>query len=121
MKKLVITLSYVAAASFIGAGIVKISRARTEAAMAECANNLRLIDMCKAQWAAEHYASPDVRPTQDDVEPYIKAGRSSPWPNCPSGGSYTIGQVSEDPTCSIATHTEAFRKLRDDPLQKKQE
>jgi hypothetical protein len=45
MKKLVITLTCIAVTSLIAAGIVKLIRARTEAAITECAKNLRLIDV----------------------------------------------------------------------------
>lgn len=36
-------------------------------------------------------------PAQADLEPtYIKK-----WPECPSGGNYTINDVATSPTCSV--------------------
>jgi hypothetical protein len=43
----------------------------------------------------------DAIPTAQDLSPYFKDGI---FPVCPSGGTYTIGAVGEQPTCSIPGH-----------------
>jgi prepilin-type N-terminal cleavage/methylation domain-containing protein len=72
-------------------------RARNTAQQNACINNLRQIDGGKQQWALELKKSDTDSPTSDDVKVYIKNNR---FPGCPSGGSYTVGAVNTDPTCS---------------------
>ncbi len=70
-------------------------------------NNLRLLDSAKQTWALEHHKSPDDTPTWADLKPYLTIGTmDAPYPNvsCPSGGTYTLGCMSNKPTCSIAGH-----------------
>ncbi len=69
------------------------------AAAQPCANNLRLIEGAKAQWALQHHKGGDTNavPTMQDLEPYI----SRP-PTCPDGGTYTAGRIGEQPRCSLA-------------------
>lgn len=75
-------------------------RARVTAAPNACVNNLRQIDGAKAQLALEHQLTngTPVRPTQ--VGLYLKGGV---LPQCPEGGTYTVGKIGENPTCSIGT------------------
>jgi len=71
----------------------------------KCIDNLRLIDGAKQTWALEHKKSVFEIPTWIDIEPYL--GRSSTdyvVLKCPSGGTYTLGSVSNRPTCSIPDH-----------------
>jgi len=73
------------------------SRAKT------CVANLRQIEGAKEQWAMENQQGSTATPTQADLEGangYIKR-----WPSCPSGGSYTIANMSTAPSCSVGgTH-----------------
>ena len=66
-----------------------------------CINNLRQIDGAKQQWALENRKVDTAIPTVTKVSVYMK---DSAFPVCPSGGAYTIGPVSADPTCSIPGH-----------------
>jgi hypothetical protein len=77
-----------------------------------CINSLRQIDAAKNQWALEHSAKSNDVVTIDDIRPYIESERNNPFikldakgnlPKCPSGGTYTIGKVGENPTCSLGT------------------
>jgi RNA polymerase sigma factor (sigma-70 family) len=70
-----------------------------------CINNLRLIDSAKQQWALEKGASPTNVPTWDDIRPYMRPSGDGSDPACPAGGAYTIGAVSNAPTCSISGHS----------------
>jgi hypothetical protein len=67
----------------------------------QCIANLRLIYAAKQAWALEKNKTDTDTPTEEDLLPYIKGGV---FPVCPSGGVYTIGPVSQVPTCSIPGH-----------------
>ena len=66
-----------------------------------CINNLRQIDGAKNEWALEKGKKAGDAVTEADITPYLKSGK---LPTCPSGGTYTIGKVGENPTCSIRGH-----------------
>ena len=66
-----------------------------------CINNLRQIDAAKQQWALENGKNAGDVPTAEDLKPFFKNGV---FPTCPAGGTYTIGAVSNAPTCSIPGH-----------------
>ena len=78
-----------------------------------CINNLRQLDGAKNQWALEHNAKSNDVVTLEDIRPYIERERNNRFikldakgnlPKCPAGGTYTIGNVDEPPTCSIGTN-----------------
>lgn len=69
-----------------------------------CINNLRLIDSAKQQWALEFHKQATDIPGWDDLRPYFGHGANGELPTCPDGGVYTIGAVSEKPTCNIQGH-----------------
>ncbi len=75
-------------------------RARERAQRNACIANLKQIDGAKTLWALDTgAASGDTVLMTDLVTAYIKA-----TPSCPGGGTYTIGTVGEDPTCSVTDH-----------------
>src|SRR5258708_28317873 len=77
----------------------------TPCSLDACINRLRQIDGAKQYWALEHGLSwtSDVSITWQDIGPYINRGGSGRlW--CPYGGRYTLGKISEPPTCSIKRH-----------------
>ena len=76
-------------------------KARDVAMENACINNLRMIDGAKQQWALENGKKPGDFPTAEDLKPFFKNGV---FPTCPAGGTYTIGAVSNAPTCSIPGH-----------------
>jgi competence protein ComGC len=76
-------------------------RARDVAMMNGCVNNLRMIEAAKNEWALENNKKASDTPTQAEVAHYLK---DSQFPVCPAGGIYTIGAVSNAPTCSIPKH-----------------
>lgn len=77
-------------------------KARESSRAKTCVANLRQIEAAKEQWAMEEKKGAADTPVQGDLEPtYIKK-----WPECPSGGAYTINDVATEPTCSVgAPHT----------------
>ena len=92
-------------------------RARQVSQMNACINNLRQIQAAKNEWALENGKTGDAVPTVQDLTPYMKNGiyagpnrapnasGSGVFPTCPAGGVYTIGAVTNAPTCSISGHT----------------
>jgi hypothetical protein len=74
-------------------------KARATSQENACINNLRQIDAAKNEWALEKGKSASDIPTREDLLPYLRS-----WPVCPAGGTYTIGPVGEQPTCSIPGH-----------------
>ena len=75
-----------------------------------CARNLQILARGKQLWAENNHKSPDDTPTMEDIAAFIRRP-----PMCPGGGKYTLGKVSEAPTCSIAAHNEAYKKLLANP------
>ena len=73
-------------------------RARESSRTKTCIANLKQIDAAKEQWAMENKAK-DGDACGNLVPDYLKA-----MPSCPAGGTYTIGNVGTNPTCSIAGH-----------------
>lgn len=76
-------------------------RARESSRTKACISNLKQIDAAKEQWAMDNNKSNGDACAMTDLVPnYIKS-----TPSCPSGGTYTVGNVGTNPTCSIAGHS----------------
>jgi prepilin-type N-terminal cleavage/methylation domain-containing protein len=72
-------------------------RARETSRAKTCVDNLRQIEAAKEAWALETKAASSATPAMTDLAPtYIKT-----TPQCQSGGTYTIGNMTTRPTCSI--------------------
>jgi prepilin-type N-terminal cleavage/methylation domain-containing protein len=73
-------------------------RARETSRAKSCAGNLRQIETAKEQWAMDNKKGATDTPAlaTDLVPNYIKTA-----PACPSAGTYTPGDMSTRPTCSI--------------------
>ena len=76
-------------------------KARQTSQANACINNLRQIDVGKQEWALEKGKQGEAVPQIEDLAPYMKNGV---FPTCIAGGTYTIGAVSNAPTCSIPGH-----------------
>ncbi|NOS69471.1 MAG: prepilin-type N-terminal cleavage/methylation domain-containing protein [Verrucomicrobia bacterium] len=74
-------------------------RARTTSQTNACINNLRQIDGGIQQWALEKSKSSSATVTLTDVQPYLGRGVAGELPTCPSGGSYSVSDVSSKPLC----------------------
>lgn len=75
-------------------------RARETSRTRTCTANLKQIDSGKEQYAMEARLASGAAVTWANLTPdYLKQ-----QPTCPSGGTYTVGTVGTDPTCSIAGH-----------------
>jgi prepilin-type N-terminal cleavage/methylation domain-containing protein len=67
-----------------------------------CANNLRLIDAAKEQWAMESGQDSGAAVVTTEVNTYLKG---STTPSCPARGAYNYAVVGTKPSCSITSHT----------------
>jgi hypothetical protein len=75
------------------------------APMSQCINQLRLIDAAKQQWAHDHNKT-NGSVSWGDILPYLsRDSKSTNIPVCPKGGTYTLGNIEENPRCSIGGHT----------------
>jgi len=74
-----------------------------------CINNLRQINAAVEQWAMETGQAAGSPPPSlsSDLTPYIQLNSNKAIPTCPSGGTYTIYNVSAVPqvTCSLSSLT----------------
>ncbi len=71
--------------------------ARERSRSRACVANLRQIDAGKEQWAMANNAADGDAVTMGDIVPaFVRQ-----TPECPAGGSYTVGNVGATPTCSI--------------------
>ena len=78
--------------------------ARTNSRIKVCLSNLKRIEDAKEMWATETHASSTSSPTQSQLLGDIITGYIQTWPECPTNGTYTIGNMSTRPTCSSAGH-----------------
>jgi prepilin-type N-terminal cleavage/methylation domain-containing protein len=73
-------------------------RSRQDARKSSCINNLRLIDHAKQQLATATQTMTDAYEAKmSELTPYIKGGAD---PICRDGGTYTVGAISNNPSCS---------------------
>ena len=75
-------------------------QARDSSRKSSCIASLKQIDSAKEQWAMDNKKDAGAAVLSGDIAPtYIKS-----YPACPSGGTYTIGAVGTNPTCSKTGH-----------------
>lgn len=83
----------------LGIAVPQFMRSRANSQMKTCAATLKRIDEAKELWAiATHQAAGAPCNMVDIVPDYI-----SRTPNCPSAGVYVIGNIDEDPECSLGS------------------
>jgi prepilin-type N-terminal cleavage/methylation domain-containing protein len=80
------------------------ARARAAAQQNACIANLRQIDGAKQQWALEAKLGGDVDANESANRTAVNAFLKSP-PECPAGGTYNYGKITENPTCTKTGHT----------------
>ena len=75
-------------------------KARTASQKNACIANMKQIDGAKATWALETKQAVTATPIDTDLfgaTAYIRTK-----PDCPAGGTYTLGDVATKPVCSLA-------------------
>jgi hypothetical protein len=88
-------------AAKLKASVDSARKAKEDAGRIACLNNLRQLDGAKMEWALENRKSNSDTPTVADLKPYLSRKQMVV---CPAGGTYTIGSMSANPTCSIKGH-----------------
>lgn len=80
-------------------------QARETSRRKSCVGTLLRIDIAKQQWAMDNNKEPTETPDWTDIvgtNGYIKGDPATfPTHTCPSGGSYTMNNVSTPPQCSM--------------------
>jgi hypothetical protein len=74
--------------------------ARRTSPLNACINNLHQIDGAKEEWALEGRYTVGAKPSEADLAKFIRHGMN----RCPSGGVYHIGEIGQNPTCSVEGH-----------------
>ncbi|MCX8157394.1 MAG: GYF domain-containing protein [Verrucomicrobiae bacterium] len=97
----------------LAVGLPNLYRARETAQRNACLNHLRQIDAAKEQWVRENKQRGAEAPTWEDLVGPGKFFQEKPV--CPAGGTYTIGDMMTEPTCSIPTHTLRYPITRRPP------
>jgi hypothetical protein len=77
-------------------------RAIRRAKARRCIANLKQIEAAKELWAMDTNPGPNASPKPSDLYGPTRSIRSAPI--CPQGGTYTIGNRSSRPTCSIGNN-----------------
>ena len=81
-------------------GSIWVFRQRHRSSVSSCINNLRQLDGAKQQWAVDYKKNTNDIPVWEDlVGKYFNQK-----PECPQGGTYTIGKVGEAPRCNFPGH-----------------
>jgi prepilin-type N-terminal cleavage/methylation domain-containing protein len=73
-------------------------KARESSRTKSCIANLKQIEAAKEQWAMDTRAATTASPGTGDL--YGATCYVKNTPICPSGGSYTIGNMATRPTCN---------------------
>jgi prepilin-type N-terminal cleavage/methylation domain-containing protein len=82
--------------------IPNLAKARKSAQRTACINNLKTIEGAKSIWALNNKKGDADVPTDADM--FGPGAEIEKKPACPGNGTYTIGAVSEKPTCSVPDH-----------------
>lgn len=91
--------------TLIGIAVPQFLRAREVSRARGCVKNLRVITIAKEQYGMDnHLGAGAAMPALsalcgNGTTTYIKGT----GPICQSGGTYTVGNLATDPTCSIGT------------------
>ncbi|MEN6583865.1 MAG: prepilin-type N-terminal cleavage/methylation domain-containing protein [Armatimonadota bacterium] len=78
-------------------------RARESSRAKSCQGNLRQIETAKEQWAMDTKAASTGVPDAAALVPEYIKGKDDTLPDCPSKGTYEIGNMSTRPSCSLGT------------------
>ena len=74
--------------------------ARNRSTTKSCIENLKRIESAKNQWGILNKKGGGAIPTQAELVGASADGFLGTFPTCPSGGTYTIGDMATLPTCS---------------------
>lgn len=95
----------------VGIAAPNLVHARLQAQGKACAENLYKIDGAKQQWAIENNQGVTGNPSWTDLvnTTNVELSYLKKQPGCPGGGSYTLGSLNTDPSCSVANTSNLHR------------
>ena len=79
-------------------------RARETSRAKSCQANMRQIETAKEQWAMDNKKAATDTPTATDLVTEYMRGTDNTLPLCPSSGTYTVGDMTTRPVCSIGAN-----------------
>jgi prepilin-type N-terminal cleavage/methylation domain-containing protein len=82
--------------------IPNLMKAQKTAKRTACINQLHAIRGAKITWALEAKKGDNDVPTDADL--FGKDKGMEKKPECPANGTYTLGSIAENPTCSVPDH-----------------
>ena len=85
----------------IAVAVPNFSKMRKDAQKTACHAQLKQIDGSKEMWATQEKRADGDTPSDSQLGVYFKDG----MPTCPGGGSYTIGPVGSDASCTVHQKT----------------
>src|SRR5687767_13773706 len=77
-------------------------KARESSRAKSCVANLKQVEAAKEQWAMDIKAAAIASPADTDLYGTNQYIRNTP--SCPSGGTYTIGNMATRPLCNVSTN-----------------
>lgn len=86
----------------LGIAIPNFMNSREKTKARSCCGNLRMINQAKEQFGMANSLYEGTPIQAGSLMPYL---HDSTFPSCPSGGVYTVGDLGQDPTCSLGTTT----------------
>ena len=99
VKRIAVILAVAIAVGGLGAAALYHRVVHGNDAQNACINNLMCIAGAKGTLAKERHFRPGKFVIQVDLGPYMFG-----WRSCPAGGTYTIGPIGTNPTCSVPGH-----------------
>lgn len=82
--------------------IPNLVKARKSAQKQACIGNLKSLEGAKTTWALDNRKGDADVPGDADLFGNDKAIKKKP--ECPGGGTYSLGAISENPTCTVPEH-----------------
>jgi prepilin-type N-terminal cleavage/methylation domain-containing protein len=82
--------------------------ARSNSQKNTCVSNLKQIESAKEQWAMVNKKGATDTPTSTNLVGDATSGFLKAYPTCPTGGTYTIGDMSTRPVCSKSAEGHAL-------------
>jgi len=95
----------------VASAAIEVEKTRLMGETYTCQYNQSMIENAKNEWASEHDLT-EGTPSWDDLTQYMD---DNMIPVCPSGGTYTIGSLQEEVSCSVENHAMEQAPAWDEP------
>ena len=82
--------------------IPNLVKARKSAQKQACIGNLKSLEGAKVTWALDNRKGDSDAPSDADLFGNDKTIKKKP--ECPGGGTYSLGAVVDNPTCTVTEH-----------------